>query len=220
MTAIQADSASRPRSAGQHSSSQRRRRQIGRPARRTATRSRQPRQPQPPTRTVASWARHRRDTQKPPPVISRASHTATVTPLRASPAVPEAGWYPADTGNGTSYYDPRYNDAANHTAGAGETSPSGTVAGAADPGYGGDGYASADYYGSYGGSAYQGGYPAPLAANGYTGGATQGGQPDPASYQASGQFAGHYDQRAIAAPDPAYGHDGYQGYPGYGGNGR
>ena len=89
------------------------------------------------------------------------------------PAVPEAGWYPADTGNGTSYYDPRYNDAANHTAGAGETSPSGTVAGAADPGYGGDGYASADYYGSYGGSAYQGGYPAPLAANGYTGGATR-----------------------------------------------
>ena len=83
-----------------------------------------------------------------------------------------------------------------------------------------DGYAGADYYGGYGDSAYQGGYPAPYAANGYTGGAVQGGQPDPASYQADGQFAGHYEQRAIAAPDLAYGHERHQGYPGYGGNGR
>ena len=121
------------------------------------------------------------------------------------PAVPDPGWYSSDTsnGNGTSYYDPGYAAAAN-----------------SDPDYTGNSYTGADYYGSYGDSAYQGGYPAPPAANGYPTGAIQGGHPDPASYQANGQFAGHHDQRAIGAPDLAYGHDGQQGYPGYGGDGR
>ena len=128
-------------------------------------------------------------------------------------AAPDPGWYSADTGgeHGASYYDTSYNS----------TGPGGT--GYRDSGgYTGNGYTGAEYYdGSYADRAYQGGYPAAsVQPGGYAGGAFQGNQPDPASYQPHGQYAGHYDQRAIGAPDVAYGHDGYQGYPGYGGNGH
>ena len=129
-------------------------------------------------------------------------------------AVPDASWYSADngTGNGAaaSYYDTTY-------TGPGQ----GGGTGASEAGYPGNGYTGADYYdSSYGDSAYPGGYPAPtFPAADYQGGAFQG-QPDPVSYQPNGQFAGQSEQRAIGAPEPTYGHDGYQGYPGYGGNGR
>jgi hypothetical protein len=132
------------------------------------------------------------------------------------PAGPDPGWYANANanGNGNGYHDPGYH-ATGHHAG-----PATSAAGTSEPGYAGDSYAGADYYGSYGDNSYNLGYPPALPASGYAGGASHGSLPDPASYQPNGQFAGHYDQRAIAAPDPAYGNDGYQGYTGYGGSGR
>ncbi len=137
----------------------------------------------------------------------------------SQPSVPDPSWYsPADGngggGNSTSYYDTSYPGTE-----PGGSAPNG--AGAADAGYTSNGYAGTDYYDSYGESAYPGGYPAAaFPAAGYAAGAFQGGQPDPAGYPAQGQVTGHYEQRAIGAPDLTYGHDGYQGYPGYGGNAR
>ncbi len=128
----------------------------------------------------------------------------------SQPAAPDASWYSGGSGNGNNangQYDASYYDSTSATNGGAHASDAG--------------YTGADQYGSYGESAYPGGYPAPaFPASGYGNGSFQDGQPDPASYQPQGQFAGHYEQRAIGAPDLAYGQEGYPGYPGYGGNGR
>ncbi len=132
------------------------------------------------------------------------------------PAPPDTGWYPAANGNGNepSYYDASYPGTGHGGTGHSSSSPDG--AGAGEAGYASNGYPGPDYYASsYGDSAYPGGYPAAaVPGTGYVGGAFQG-QPEPAPYQPPGP----YEQRAIGAPELAYGHDGYQGYPGYGGNG-